>query len=64
MIEYAVYKGEEILFIGTVSEIAEQFNVKKDTVWFWASPANKRRIASRKGGYSQGKLAVRIEDDM
>jgi hypothetical protein len=62
--EYAVYKGEEIIFIGNVREIAEEFNVKKETVRFCNSPVNKRRLANRKGGNSQGKLAIRIEDEL
>jgi transposase len=61
--EYAVYKGDELLEIGTRRELAKKFNVSIETVQFWSSPANKRRLASRKGGKSQGKLAIRIEDD-
>lgn len=62
--DYAVYKGDEILFVGTISEIAERFNVKKNTARFWTTSANKRRLASRRGGNSQGKLAIRIEDEL
>ena len=62
--EYAVYKGEEIIAMGTRREIAEKLGVKIATVRFWSSPANKRRIESRKGGNSQGKLAIRIEDEL
>lgn len=62
--DYAIYKGEEIIFVGNVREIAEKFNVRKETVRFWNSPANKRRLASRKGGNSQGILAIRIEDEL
>lgn len=63
MVEYAVYKGDELLFLGTVKEIAKEFNVKSDTVWYWASSVNKRRLASRRGGNSKGKLAVKVEKD-
>lgn len=61
--EYAVYKGEELICIGTRRELAKKFNVTVDTVQFWSTPANKRRLASRRGGKSQGKLAIKIEDD-
>lgn len=54
---YAVYKGENFLFEGTAKECAEHFNVKKDTVYFWNSPANKRK--DRKGR----KIAIIIEED-
>lgn len=58
MVEYAVYKGDEILGIGTVSELAKQFNVKKETVRFWTSLANKKR--NEKCG--NRKIAIRLED--
>lgn len=62
--EYAVYKGEEIIAMGTRREIAEKLGVKITTVRFWSTPANRKRIANRKGGNSQGKLAIRIEDEL
>jgi hypothetical protein len=34
MKEYAVYKGEEILGIGTVDELAKKLNVKRKTIFF------------------------------
>lgn len=37
--EYAVYKGEGIISIGTVEEIAEELNIKKDTVRFYGTPS-------------------------
>lgn len=54
---YAIYKGDEFLDLGTVEEMAKKFNVKKETITFWASPANKRRIKNK------GKVAVRIDDE-
>lgn len=41
--EYAVYKGEEILVIGTLTECAKALKVKEDTVRFYATPAHKKR---------------------
>lgn len=54
---YAIYKGEENLFDGTARECAEHFNVKRDTVYFWNSPANKRKDKKRR------KIAIIIEED-
>lgn len=62
--EYAVYKGDELLEIGTRKELAKKFNVTVDTVQFWGTPANKRRLASRRKGNSIGKVAVKIEDEL
>lgn len=41
--EYAVYKGEEILAIGTLTECAKALKVKEGTVRFYATPAHKKR---------------------
>ena len=48
MEEYALYKGEDILDIGTIGEIAEKTGVKKDTVNFYRTQAYKKRLEKRK----------------
>lgn len=63
--EYAVYKGDKFLFIGTADEIAKQFKVKRKTVYFWVSPANKRRAevgqyGNRRKECSGVKIAERL----
>ena len=66
MKEFAIYRGDKFEFMGTAKEICEEYKVKEATVRFWASKANKKRIDSRhsrKGGYSEGILAVAVEED-
>lgn len=46
--EYALYKGEELLHIGTIAEIAEKEEVKRDTIKFYGTPTYRRRINKRK----------------
>ncbi|TCU72906.1 hypothetical protein EV204_105242 [Tissierella praeacuta] len=46
MKEYALYKGEEILAMGTVSEIAKEMNIKKETVLYYRTPTQKKRSKS------------------
>lgn len=41
--EYALYKGDNLLKIGTVEEIAEELGIKKETVSFYKSPAYSKR---------------------
>ncbi len=41
--QYAVYKGDDLLAIGTAEEIAEKLGIKKETVYFYASPTHKKR---------------------
>lgn len=60
MKEYAVYKGDEMLAIGNVNEIAEQLNVKVSSVYFWATAVNKRRNQTRT---ANRKVAYVLEDD-
>lgn len=62
--EFAVYRGDDFEFMGTTKEICAKYGVKPDTVWFWASTANKRRLEARrakKGGRSHGIVAVAVD---
>lgn len=58
---YAIYKGEEIICTGSAKECAEALGVKVETIYFYASPAWKRRVerieSRAKGGF---KVAERI----
>lgn len=47
MKEYALYKGEECLAIGTLKEIAKKMNVKERTIYFYTTLTYKKR--SKKG---------------
>lgn len=46
--EYALYKGEELLHIGTLSEIAEKEGVKRDTIMFYGTPTYRKRRKNSK----------------
>lgn len=48
MKEYALYKGEECLGIGTLKELAKKFNVKYRTMYFYTMPTYKRRCKKSK----------------
>ena len=58
MKEYAVYKGDDLLAIGTVREIAKQLNVKERSVYFWSSPANHKRNET---STANRKIAIVLE---
>lgn len=56
MKEYALYKKEEILAMGTLEEIAEELGIKRDSVAFYKTPTyikrtteNARRLVKIKG---------------
>ena len=41
--EYALYKGDKLITLGTVKEIAEYCGVSPNTIHFYKSPAYKKR---------------------
>mgnify|MGYP001420577242 CR=1 FL=1 len=48
MKEYAIYKGEEILAIGTLQEIAASLCVEIETVKFYGMPSYLKRVKGDK----------------
>ena len=53
--EYALYKGDNLIMIGTIKELAEAQKVKEDTIRFYSTPTNKKR--DKKGNK---KIVIRI----
>lgn len=49
MKEYALYKGEELLEIGTLKFLSKKFQVKIKTLLFYQTPAQKKRTSENKG---------------
>lgn len=60
--EYALYKGEQLLYIGTIKEIAEQKGVLPKSLHFYKTPSYKKRLANRKRTKNYITL-VKLEDD-
>lgn len=56
--EYALYKGEECLAIGTVDQIAEKLNIKRKTIYFYSMPAYKKRCK----GHNH-KILINLDDN-
>lgn len=52
---YVVYKGDDVLCVGTARECAEALGVKVKTVCSYATPSWKRRVdgleSGRRGGF-------------
>jgi len=44
MKEYALYKGDELLGIGTAKELAEMRGIKLKSIQYLGSPAYKRKV--------------------
>lgn len=47
--EYALYKGEELLGMGTIRELAERFNVKTTTLYYYRTPTYLNRTSDEYG---------------
>lgn len=45
MKEYALYKGEELLAMGTKREIAEQLGISVNSVSYYGTPVYARRTS-------------------
>ncbi|MGE7545033.1 hypothetical protein [Sporosarcina newyorkensis] len=59
---FALYKGDELLSVGTIEEIAEELNVLPETVLFYGTNVYKRRLETRKNPKNCREL-VELEDD-
>lgn len=60
MKEYALYKGDEILQIGTIQEIAKEQKVKEKTVEFYKTKSYEKRIQNRKN--KNARILIEIEE--
>lgn len=47
MTEYALYKADELLIIGTLTELAEFRKVKRETIFFYATPTYRKRTTEK-----------------
>jgi hypothetical protein len=59
--EYALYKGEEIIAIGTIDEIAEKTNVDRKTIMFYKTDSYKKRLNRRKNTKRNYRVLVEIQ---
>jgi len=57
--EYALYKGEQLLIIGTIKEIAQNQNVKERTILYYQTPAYLRR--NEKSYMKNYKVLVKLD---
>lgn len=58
---YALYKGEECLGIGTIPQLAKQFNVKLRTIQFYGTNAYKRKLEKRKKS-NNAKILIDLDE--
>ena len=47
--EYALYKGDRLLDIGTIEYLSKKFGVKKKTLLFYQTPSYRKRTSEKNG---------------
>ncbi|OEH53015.1 hypothetical protein AQ616_18425 [Oceanobacillus sp. E9] len=45
--EWAIYKGDQFVFMGTTNECAKELGVHPDTIRFYSTPIYKKRLEKR-----------------
>lgn len=60
--EYALYKGEELLSIGTIEEIAQEVGSTVENIKYYNTNAYKRKISKRKRGRNH-RVLVELESE-
>jgi hypothetical protein len=59
----AVYKGDDLLCIGTIGECAKTLSVQPRTIYFYTTAAYKRKLGRRKNSRSARIAEVIPEGD-
>ncbi|MBC2115709.1 hypothetical protein [Listeria booriae] len=55
--EYALYRGDDLLKIGTADELATFKQVKRKTILFYATPSYRKRTSEK------GLRMIRLEEE-
>lgn len=55
---FAIYQGDEVVFIGTRNECAKELDVARTTITYYASPSHHARIHKRTR--TNARLAIRL----
>ena len=62
--DYAVYKGEDCIAIGTKEEVAKILGVKPKTIDFYRTKTYRKQCEERNNTWKDGFIEViRIEED-
>lgn len=56
---YAIYKGDDFLFMGTLKECADYLKVSKRTVSFYGTETYRNR---GKGEYGDRLIVIKVEE--
>lgn len=57
--EYALYRGDEFVDLGTLRELSERLGKNPKTILFYGTPANIRRSEDGRNSY----ILIRLQED-
>ncbi|NLI90180.1 MAG: hypothetical protein GX366_07220 [Epulopiscium sp.] len=60
--EYALYKGDNILAMGTIAQIAKELGIKKTTVAYYKTQAYQNRLKRRNAMNGNVRTLICIDD--
>lgn len=60
--EYAIYKGERLLAMGTAAHCADILGVKPETVTYYTTGAYERKLANRKNP-ANCRVGIRLDSE-
>lgn len=61
--DYALYRGDKLITVGTAVELAEELGVQPKTIQFLSTPAYQRRMDAAKRPRGNRKYTVKLEED-
>jgi len=62
MMDVAVYKGDNLICLGTVDECAKVMGIRLETVKFYLTPSYQKILKKRKEA-SDSLVVIKIEED-
>jgi hypothetical protein len=58
---YALYKGDEFIDLGTITELSQRLNIKEQTLWFYTSKVYEKR--SEQKNSDNLRILIKIEEN-
>lgn len=58
--DFALYKGDKFIIIGTLKQIAEYLGCKENTAYFYTTNCYKKRVIN----YEKSLLVIKIENEV
>lgn len=62
--DYALYKGDELLDMGTAEEIAARRGVKPETIYYYATASQARRHRKSPNGRFLSAVPLGVRDEV